>query len=202
MLRALRDEGVLPFTYVVADGLYGNSPEFLEIVEAESRTIYFVSIPADTRGWLQGPVMEAKRDKYQGEGRATRVVAQTAKAPMTVAAVAHSLHDGLWYRRRVSEGTKGPIEYEFTKRQVTLCREGDPDKTVWLVIKRTLGAHPTYWYYISNAPVSTRLPLFVWLSGIRWAIEQCFEETKTELGMDQYEIRKYRGWHHHILTCL
>jgi len=53
------------------------------------------------------------------------------------------------------------------------------------VIKRTLGATPTYWYYISNAPVSTRLPLFVWLSGVRWAIEQCFEETKTELGMDQ-----------------
>jgi len=30
---------------------------------------------------------------------------------------------------------------------------------------------------------------FVWLSGIRWAVEQCFEETKTELGMDQYEVR-------------
>jgi SRSO17 transposase len=37
---------------------------------------------------------------------------------------------------------------------------------------------------------------------VRWAIEQCFEETKTELGMDQYEIRKYIGWHHHILPCM
>src|SRR5262249_8756510 len=71
-----------------------------------------------------------------------------------------------------------------------------------LVMKRTIGEHPSYWYYISNAPVSTRLPLFVWLSGVRWAIEQCFEETKTALGMDQYEIRKYTGWHHHILTCM
>jgi SRSO17 transposase len=35
---------------------------------------------------------------------------------------------------------------------------------------------------------------------MRWAIEQCFEETKTELGLDQYDIRKYPGWHHHILT--
>jgi SRSO17 transposase len=202
MLRALRDEGVLPFKYVVADCLYGHSPEFLEVVEEESRTIYFVSTPADTRCWLQGPVMEAKRYKYKGEVRAKRVVAQQEKPPMTVAAVAHGLHDCFWYRRRVSEGTKGPIEYEFTKRQVTLCHNGDPDKTVWLVIKRTCGANPTYWYYISNAPVSTRLPLFVWLSGVRWAIEQCFEETKTELGMDQYEIRKYMGWHHHILTCM
>ena len=33
-------------------------------------------------------------------------------------------------------------------------------------------------------------------------IEQCFEEAKTELGMDQYEMRKYPGWHHHLLTCM
>ena len=55
-------------------------------------------------------------------------------------------------------------------------------------------------YYISNAPESTPLRLFVWLSGIRWAIEQSFEETKTELGMAHYEVRKYPGWHHHMLT--
>jgi hypothetical protein len=162
MLRELRDEGVLPFKSVVADCLYGHSPEFLEVVEEESRTIYFVSIPGDTRCWLQGPVMEAKHHTYRGEVRAKRVVAPQAKAPMTVAAVAQSLHDGFWYRRRVSEGTKGPIEYEFTKRQVTLCHDGDPDKTVWLVIKRTVGETLSCGYYISNAPVRTRLPLFVW----------------------------------------
>jgi SRSO17 transposase len=202
MLRDIRTAGVLSFKYVVADCLYGNSPAFLDAVEEDGSTIFFVSIPSDTRCWLQGPVMEAKQYKYKGEGRAKRVVAQQAKAPMAVEAVAHSLHDSYWYRRKVSEGTKGPIEYEFTKRQVTLCKDGQPDTTVWLVMKRTIGEHPSYWYYISNAPVSTRLPLFIWLSGARWAIEQCFEETKTELGMDQYEIRKYAGWHHHILTCM
>src|SRR5687768_9844867 len=31
-------------------------------------------------------------------------------------------------------------------------------------------------------------------------IEQCFEETKTELGLAHYEVRKYAGWHHHMLT--
>jgi len=71
-----------------------------------------------------------------------------------------------------------------------------------LLIKRTLGAHPQYWYYLSNAPMSAPLRLFVWLSGVRWAIEQCFEETKTELGMDHYEVRKYPGWQHHMLTCM
>ena len=43
---------------------------------------------------------------------------------------------------------------------------------------------------------------FVWLSGLRWAIEQCFEEGKTELGMAHYEVRKYPGWHHHMLMTM
>jgi SRSO17 transposase len=50
--------------------------------------------------------------------------------------------------------------------------------------------------------MSAPFRLFVWLNGVRWAIEQCFEETKTELGMDHYEVRKYPGWHHHMLTCM
>ena len=77
-----------------------------------------------------------------------------------------------------------------------------PDLTVWLVLKRTLGAAPSYAYAISNAPASTPLSTFVWLSGLRWAVEQCFEEGKTELGMDHYEVRKYPGWHHHMLTTM
>ncbi len=102
----------------------------------------------------------------------------------------------------VSEGTKGPIAYAFARKRVTLCKEGLPERTVWLVIKRTLGANPTYAYSISNAPASTPLRLFVWLSGLRWAIEQGFEETKTELGMAHYEVRKYPSWHHHMLTSM
>jgi SRSO17 transposase len=70
------------------------------------------------------------------------------------------------------------------------------------VIKRTLGAEPSYAYAISNAPASTLLSTFVWLSGLRWAVEQCFAAGKTELGMDHYEVRTYAGWHHHMLTTM
>jgi SRSO17 transposase len=99
---------------------------------------------------------------------------------------AHGLPSSRWYRRRVSEGSKGPIAYEFARRRVTLCREGLPDRTVWLVVKRSLSSTPKYGYYISNAPVSAPLSLFVWMSGRRWAIEQSFEESKSEVGMDHY----------------
>jgi hypothetical protein len=126
----------------------------------------------------------------------------TDTPPSTVAALAHALPTTFWYRRTVSEGTTGPITYEFARKRIMLCKEGQPTTAVWVLIKRTLGAHPRYWYYLSNAPMSAPLRLFVWLSGVRWAIEQCFEETKTELGMDHYEVRKYPGWHHHMLTCM
>jgi SRSO17 transposase len=120
----------------------------------------------------------------------------------TVAAVAARLPASSWYQRTVSEGTKGPIEYAFARQRVTLCKEGLPERTVWLVLKRTLGTTPEYSYYMSNAPVSTPWRLLVWLSGVRWAMEQCVEESKTELGMAHYEIRKYPGWHHHILMTM
>ena len=61
MLRDIRTAGILSCTYVVADGLYGNSPTFLDAVEEDGSTIFFVSIPSDTRCWLQGPVLEAKQ---------------------------------------------------------------------------------------------------------------------------------------------
>jgi len=119
-----------------------------------------------------------------------------------VAALAANLSASCWYQRKVSEGTKGPIVYAFARQRVTLCKEGLPERTVWLVIKRTLGADPVYSYAISHAPASTPLRTFVWLSGVRWAIEQCFEEGKTERGMAQYEVRKDPGWHHHRLTTM
>ena len=202
MLHALRQEGLLPFKYVVADCLYGNSPDFLDAVDACVGVTTFVAIPGETRCWLQRPRTEDKTYLYKGEARSKRVVVDAVPAACSVATVAANLPASSWYCRKVSEGTKGPIEYAFARQRVTLCKEGLPERTVWLVIKRTVGVTPLYSYYISNAPVSTPWRTFVWLSGVRWAIEQCFEEGKTELGMDHYEVRKYTGWHHHMLTTM
>jgi SRSO17 transposase len=202
MLQAIAHEGLLPFKYVVADCLYGNSPDFLDAVDACVGVTTFVAIPSETRCWLQRPRTEDKTYTYKGDVRTKRVVVAPTNAPSSVAALAANLPASSWYQRTVSEGTKGPIAYAFARQRVTLCKEGLPDRTVWLVIKRTVGANPVYSYYISNAPASTPWRTFVWLSGVRWAIEQCFEESKTELGMDHYEVRKYPGWHHHMLTTM
>ena len=202
MLNNIVEEQIIPFKYVLADSLYGTSPEFIEALESLIGTIYFVQVPEDTRCWLKRPVTREKQYKYKGELRSKTVLEKTEKKPITVSTLATNINDYFWYRRKVSEGTKGPIEYEFTKRRIILSNNGLPQKTVWLIIRRTIEEEPVYKYFLSNAPTSARLSLFVWLSGIRWAIEQCFEETKSELGMDHYEVRKYAGWHHHMLASI
>jgi hypothetical protein len=171
-------------------------------VDARVGVTTFVAIPSETRCWLQRPCTEDTSYTYKGEVRSKRVVVAATPAPGSVAAVAANLPASSWYQRTVSEGTKGPRGYAFARQRVTLCKEGLPDRTVWLVIKRTLGVDPTDSYSISNAPVSTPLRTFVWLRGVRWAVEQCFEEGKTALGMAHYAVRKYPGWHHHRLTTM
>ena len=202
MLNNIVEESIIPFRYVLGDSLYGQSPEFIEAVESCIGVTYFVETSEDTRCWLKQPITREKQYKYKGKIRSKTVLEKTEKKPITVSTLAININDYFWYRRKVSEGTKGPIEYEFTKRRIILSINGLPQKTLWLIIRRTIEDQPVYKYYLSNASTSARLSLFVWLSGIRWAIEQCFEETKSELGMDHYEVRKYTGWQHHILTCM
>ncbi len=203
MLEQIAQEDILPFKYVVADSVYGNSPDFVNAAQKMIGVTYFVSINSQTLCWLRPPSVGKKGFKIvNGEIRPRRVLLEK-KDPIKVSDFAKSLNNFYWYRRTVSEGAKGPISYEFTKRRITLYEDGLPGKEVWLIVRRRLSNNKfEYSYFISNASISTRLPLFVWLAGLRWAIEQCFEETKTELGLDHYEVRKFRGWNQHMLTCI
>jgi SRSO17 transposase len=202
MLNAISQEGILPFKYILADSIYGISPEFIQAAEAIHGTTYFVSIPKDTLCWLKRPMTITREYRWGGKTRKKTILVDADSKPITVEDLALNTNDYFWYRRQVSEGTKGPIVYEFTRRRIILSAAGLPQQTVWLLIRRTLDDKPQYSFFISNASSSTRLKTLVWLSGMRWAIEQCFEESKTELGMDHYEVRKFTGWHHHMLTCM
>src|SRR4030095_12527729 len=106
MLEAMAQEGLLPFKYVVADCLYGNSPDFLDAVDACVGVTTFVAIPADTRCWLQAPRTTEQVYRYKGEVRAKRVVVAPDTAPCPVAALAARLPASRWYRRHGSGGVK------------------------------------------------------------------------------------------------
>ncbi len=57
-------------------------------------------------------------------------------------------------------------------------------------------------YYVCFAPVGTPLTALVRVAGTRWAIEECIEAAKGEVGLDQYEVRKWEGWRRHITVAL
>jgi SRSO17 transposase len=167
MFRKIKEEATLPFRYVTADSICGENPTFISAIEECHDVVYFVSMGSDTSFWLQQPKTIQKEYKHKGEIKIKEVVPKTEKKAITAKEIATGLHNTFWYRKKVSEGTKGPIEYEFTKRRVVLSNEGLPRKTVWLVIKRTITDEPTYSLHLSNAPINSRQPLFVWLSGLR-----------------------------------
>ena len=202
MLNTLVQEKILPFKYILADTIYGESPDFITTIEALPDTTYFVSVSKDTLCWFKRPMTVKKQYKWGGKIKSKTVLADQGHKPMKVEDLAKNINSYFWYRREVSEGTKGPIIYEFTRRRIILAAAGLPQKEVTLLIRRTIDGPVTYSYFISNASSYTKFKTLIWLSGMRWAIEQCFEETKTELGMDHYEVRKFMGWHHHILTCM
>src|SRR5262249_58814739 len=120
VLQASAQEGFLPFKYVVADCLYGNSPTFLDAIDACVGLTALVAIPAETRCWLQRPRTADKHYRYKGEARAKRVV-EPDRAPCMVATVAASLPPPRGDRREGCEGAKGPVVYEFARQPVTLC---------------------------------------------------------------------------------
>lgn len=202
VLEQTSTEGIIPFGYVVADTVYGKSIDFMNAVDKLPGVVSLLAVPSDTLCWLKPPKTEERAYTYDGERRSKKILSERGRTPVTVSSYALNLNNYFWYRRVVSEGAKGPITYEFARRKVTLHRDGLPCKEVWLLVKRTLGPEPVYSYYISNAPSCVRLRTLIWLSGARWAIEQCLGETKAELGMDHYEVRKFPGWHHHVLTTM
>jgi hypothetical protein len=143
MLPAITHEGLLPFKYLVADGLYGNSPDFLDAVDTCVGVTALLAIPSETRCGLQRPQTTAKPYRSKGKIAHNAWWWPRTVPPPTVATVAGCLPASHWYRRKGSEGTKGPIAYAFARQRVTLCKEGRPDRPVGLVIKRTVGAEPS-----------------------------------------------------------
>jgi len=85
MFEGLQESEDLPFSrYVVADSIYGNSPDFIEAVEKCIDKTYFVSIPFGTRCWLKRPITRMRQYRYKGELRLKEVLEGTEKKPLSV----------------------------------------------------------------------------------------------------------------------
>ena len=104
-----------------------------------------------------------------------------------------------WHRRKIQEGSKGPLVVELASVCVTPIRDALPAPRCWAIFRRSLGAQPETKYYLCNAPANLLPTEFAPLTGMRWPVETAFEEAKGEVGLDHFETRTWQGWHHHMI---
>jgi SRSO17 transposase len=202
MLRGVIARGVLPVRWVLADETYGADPKFLDGVAALDRW-YFVEVPAITRAWVSPIAIEPPGQGPRGGPRTRPRVAAGTPKPEEVRKLARTLPPTAWRRYLIKVGAKGELAADFAFLRVTRARRGGrPGPEAWLVIRRGLTPDAEgkllYKYFLTNAPADRPRDELARLSGARWPVEVAFEEAKGELGMDHYEVRTWRGWHHHM----
>jgi SRSO17 transposase len=198
LLNKAVKRGTLPFQWVAADALYGDSPAFRDGIDALGKW-YCTEIKNTTPIWRTQPKVHIP--KWKGRGRRpTRLRLSAAnKHPHQVQQLVRNIPKKDWVQATIKEGSQGPIVCKFAFLRVTKSRGNLPAKELWLIIRRNLNDPSVINYYFSNAPTNTPLNEFVRMSGLRWPIETIFEEAKGEVGFDHYEMRSWLGWHHHML---
>ena len=193
----------VPFRWVAADSLYGDSTAFRDGVAALGKE-YFVEVSCDTQVWCDRPqVWVPPRAGAQGRLPTRRRLHPSSEQPRRVDRLVRSLPPAAWARMTIKEGSKGPLVCDFACLRIIEVRAGLPGDELWLVIRRNLTDPTQVKYYLCNSPADLPIAELVRLSGLRWPIEILFEESKGEVGFDHYELRSWIGWHHHMtLTCL
>lgn len=187
--------------WVTFDEAYGKDPAFLAgLEEAEER--YIGEVPKSTRGWRQRPIVEEAGASPKGRPRHKPRVRRDQPAPETVEAIAAALPSTAWKRLAYREGTKGVQHADFARVRFFPERDDLPGPESWLMIERLSGQKPEIKYYLSNAAVTCLLQEMARAGHTRWPVEDCFLQGKQELGLDAYEVRGWRGWHHHMTLVM
>ena len=196
IVRTLHKRKVLSFRWVMCDEAFGNNPVFLDAI-SELKVYYCAEVPHDTRVWRERPPTAVPARGRRGPAPRRERVRADAPAPVRVDELAGHLPRLQWQCFQIKEGAKGPMVAEFAFVRVVPVREKMPGEECWLVLRRSLGEVPELKTYLCNAPVTTPQRKLVWASGMRWPVESAIKESKGEVGLDQYEVRGWLGWHHH-----
>lgn len=192
MLENRREK--LPHRWVVADDEFGRGFYFRKELERMGER-YLLEIPSNL---LVRVIRKPEDRKIGAVGRAR------TKTPYTRVSV---WKDGLakrdWEKIHIRDGTKGPLDVWAARVRVqTRDKQRRSRKIQWLLVIKTEGRNPEVRYYLSNAEEEVHLNEMVHAANARYWIEDCFERAKGKVGLDHYEVRSWRGWHHHVTLCL
>lgn len=177
MLRRAFDAGV-PARWVVADTVYGTARGLRGWLEERGRS-YVLAVTA-TQGVY-----------HEGRQRQARVVAE-------------HLSEESWFRASAGKGSKGERLYDWARVALPEPEaSGARDRAGrWLLMRRNIDDPSELAYYLAYGPEQTLVEELIRVAGRRWTIEDCFEQAKGEVGLDEYEVRKWEAWHRHVTLSL
>jgi SRSO17 transposase len=177
LIAAALDAGA-PCAWVLADTLYGSDSRLRRMLEKREQP-YVLAVRSNhhLRFWTEEGLEETNP-----------------------AAMADALASKAWATHAAGEGSKGLRLYEWAR--IALSSTANPGFEHWLLIRRSRREPDKRAYYFAFAPVGVSLGELAGAAGLRWAIEECFERAKDDLGLDHCEARSWHGWHRHMSLCL
>lgn len=205
-IRRMREDDELPPAPVVADAGYGDVTAFREAL-GELGLSYVVGIKPDTSLWPpgKGPKRPVRRASRKGRVP-TRLQRDRDHRPVCARELARSLKKSAWKTIKWREGTKGRMTSRFAAVRVRAAhrdtRRDEPREEEWLLIEWPPGREEPTDFWLSTVPEGVSLRDLVRLAKVRWRIERDYEELKDEIGIDHYEGRGWRGFHHHGVLCI
>ena len=168
----------VPFGWVAGDTVYGNDRRLRRWLE-EQDLPYVLAVKNNEPLWV---------DTEHGA------------AQITARQLAQEIPADQWLRLSAGEGSKGPRLYDWGR--VSIRPGSEPDQSHWLLARRSIADPDDLAYYACFSPTGTTVAELVRVAGHRWIIEDAFKEAKQEVGLDEYEVRRWVGWYRHITLAL
>jgi SRSO17 transposase len=188
-----RRGGALPHGWVAGDDEMGR-PAWFRRRLAHDGERYLLAVPANTTV----RDLEEPPPEYGGHGRRPQAPFRGARA------WGAALPAGAWTKLTVRDGEKGPLEVEIVARRV----EAKIDRRVvgfeetLVVVRYPDGGVLKHDYLLSNAAPGTPLEEFARVAKAAHRVEACLKRSKSEAGLGEYQVRNWRGWHHHMALSL
>lgn len=197
------------FAWLVFDEGYGGKGPFLRELEGLGQN-YVAEIPVSFPVWTRRPTVlyrATARDRRAGRPRRfprVKVKNNPKVEVRNVLTYSPRMRQIAWQNYYVKDGSKGPRVWQAKRLQVFLSDEqGLPTRPYHLLVARNALDPEEIKYFLSNASESTSVETLLRVAFTRWVIERAFEDSKTELGLDHFEVRKFVSIQRHlILSCL
>ena len=203
LLRQARASG-LTLTAVLADAEFGDVTAFRAALH-RLRLPYAVGISSHLTVFATRPRLVRPEPTSRGRPR-TRWRMARPIVPIAVRALITQLPPSAWRRVTWRNGRQPQRHARFTAVRVTPAhdwRHGRLAPEIWLLCEEEAGRKRRLKYYFVHLPAAASLRALVGLAHQRWAIEQQYQELKSELGLDHFEGRTWPGWQHHaVLTAV